>query len=78
MRKDFTKSGGFGVGSELTGLVQPFADNSLYSGHSYNNWAAKVPKAESNFAKSLAGGLNTSPLPGAMAHCQSINSMTSI
>ena len=77
MPGDFTKSGGFGVGSQFNGLMQPFTDDSLYSGYSYNNWAAKVPTAASNFAKSFAWGLNTSPLAGAMAHNQSFNSMTS-
>ena len=77
MPGDFTKSGGFGVGSQFNGLMQPFTDDSLYSGYSYNNWAAKVPAAASNFAKSFAWGLNTSPLAGAMAHNQSFNSMTS-
>lgn len=76
MPGDFGKAsaGGFGVGTQFNGLMQPFTDTeSLYSGYSYNNWA-KVPSA-TNFAKSFPWGLNT-PLAGAMPHGQSFNSMS--
>lgn len=47
-----------GFGTQFNGLMQPFADDSLYSGYSsYNNWASKVPSPLS--AKSFAWGLNS-------------------
>uniref|UniRef100_T1J7P1 Homeobox protein n=1 Tax=Strigamia maritima TaxID=126957 RepID=T1J7P1_STRMM len=46
-----------GFGTQFNGLMQPFTDESLYSGYSYNNWASKVPSPLS--AKSFPWGLNS-------------------
>lgn len=47
-----------GFGTQFNGLMQPFTDDSLYSGYStYNNWASKVPSPLG--AKSFPWGLNS-------------------
>ncbi|ESO85818.1 hypothetical protein LOTGIDRAFT_179482 [Lottia gigantea] len=45
-----------GFGSQFTGFMQPPFDDGLYTGYSYNNWAAKVPSPLGS--KSFPWGLN--------------------
>ncbi|XP_050392911.1 pituitary homeobox x isoform X2 [Patella vulgata] len=45
-----------GFGSQFTGFMQPPFDDGLYTGYSYNNWAAKVPSPLGT--KSFPWGLN--------------------
>ena len=64
---DFSKAGLGSFGTQFNGLMQPF-DDSIYSGYSSYNWAAKTPSLTKGFTWGL----------GAMAathHNQGYNSM---
>ncbi|XP_038060066.1 pituitary homeobox x-like [Patiria miniata] len=52
-----------GFGSQFNGLMQPF-DDGLYSGYSYNNWAAKSAAAAKSFPWSLnsLGSVTSQPM----------------
>ncbi|XP_022079693.1 pituitary homeobox x-like isoform X3 [Acanthaster planci] len=69
-----------GFGAQFNGLMQPF-DDGLYSGYSYNNWAAKSAAAAANplGAKSFPWSLNSvSPLAGVSNQPMCFNSQTSM
>ncbi|XP_033644072.1 pituitary homeobox x-like isoform X2 [Asterias rubens] len=65
-----------GFGSQFNGLMQPF-DDGLYSGYSYNNWAAK--SANSLSSKGFPWTLNTvNPLSGVSNQPMCFNPQTTM
>ncbi|XP_071808306.1 pituitary homeobox 3-like [Asterias amurensis] len=66
-----------GFGAQFNGLMQPF-DDGLYSGYSYNNWAAKSASNPLG-AKSFPWSLNSvNPLAGVSNQPMCFNSQTSM
>lgn len=67
-----------GFGTQFNSFMQPFGDESLYSGYTYNNWATKIPSVASNFAKGFAWGLNAASAAANPALSAMSNSWNSI